>query len=394
MNENRIHYLDNLRAIAMMLGVFLHAGFAYAKPSNVIWLATDNQSSTAVDCAIWFIHLFRMGLFFLLSGYFSKLIFEKRGWSGLLWNRLIRIAVPFVLFYPVLLVAIIGVFIFAISYLENPSGIMGLVAAGEEVESTEPKKSIFTLMHLWFLYYLFFISILGALLGSKLDQTIPSLARTLRLDRLSLARSQWIVFAVLPLLFVPAVMMAGVPVPAPESFIPSVWPFLFFGGFFFSGWLIRGREHMIDMEARHIWGLVLLMVAAFVVYYASMPVVDLRILFGGQFDQSTLQYWLGILLTCYLAVGLCWLSLVLGKEFLNSRSSFMGIVSDSSYWVYLVHLPLAVYLQTLLVPLDWSIWVKLFLSTAGTLVPCLFTYLVFVRYTPLGRLLHGKRSFP
>ncbi len=70
-----------------------------------------------------------------------------------------RIAVPFVLFYPVLLVAIIGVFIFAISYLENPSGIMGLVAAGEEVESTEPKKSIFTLMHLWFLYYLFFISI-------------------------------------------------------------------------------------------------------------------------------------------------------------------------------------------------------------------------------------------
>ncbi len=49
-----------------------------------------------------------------------------------------------------------------------------------------------------------------------------------------------------------------------------VWPFLFFGGFFFSGWLIRGREHMIDMEARHIWGLVLLMVAAFVVYYASM----------------------------------------------------------------------------------------------------------------------------
>ncbi len=28
MNENRIHYLDNLRAIAMMLGVFLHAGFA------------------------------------------------------------------------------------------------------------------------------------------------------------------------------------------------------------------------------------------------------------------------------------------------------------------------------------------------------------------------------
>ncbi len=29
---HRIHYLDNLRALAMMLGVFLHAGLAYAYP--------------------------------------------------------------------------------------------------------------------------------------------------------------------------------------------------------------------------------------------------------------------------------------------------------------------------------------------------------------------------
>jgi len=31
MQDNRIHYLENLQAIAMMLGVSLHAGFAYAQ---------------------------------------------------------------------------------------------------------------------------------------------------------------------------------------------------------------------------------------------------------------------------------------------------------------------------------------------------------------------------
>lgn len=61
---DRVHYLDNLRALAMMLGVLLHAGLAYANPAQAIWIATDTTSSTAVDAGIWFIHLFRMGLFF------------------------------------------------------------------------------------------------------------------------------------------------------------------------------------------------------------------------------------------------------------------------------------------------------------------------------------------
>lgn len=60
----RVHYLDNLRAFAMMLGVLLHAGLAYANPAQSIWIATDTTSSTAVDAGIWYIHLFRMSLFF------------------------------------------------------------------------------------------------------------------------------------------------------------------------------------------------------------------------------------------------------------------------------------------------------------------------------------------
>ncbi len=60
----RIHYLDNLRALAMLLGVYLHAAFAYAHPAQTIWLATDVKSSRWIDASIWLIHLFRMSLFF------------------------------------------------------------------------------------------------------------------------------------------------------------------------------------------------------------------------------------------------------------------------------------------------------------------------------------------
>lgn len=50
----------------MLLGVFLHAALAYCEPARAIWLATDAQGSVAIDSAIWFIHLFRMSLFFFV----------------------------------------------------------------------------------------------------------------------------------------------------------------------------------------------------------------------------------------------------------------------------------------------------------------------------------------
>lgn len=178
--------------------------------------------------------------------------------------------------------------------------------------------------------------------------------------------------------------LSGVPMPAPESFMPSLWPFLFYGAFYFAGWMLRGREQFIDLNVRAAFFLTALMLLAFGGDYWAMPVLDLRILIGGRFEQSALKYWLGIILTCYLSIGLSWLSLIYGKRFLNKRSSFMSLVSDSAYWVYLVHLPLAVFLQTLLVPLDWSVWLKLGVATMGTIVPCLLSYVIFVRYTPLG----------
>ena len=397
-SESRIHYLDNLRAIAMMLGVLLHAGFAYAEPANVVWLATDIYSSRLVDGSIWFIHLFRMGLFFLLSGYFSKMLIEKRGAFGLLKNRTLRIALPFVIFYPVLFVAMTGVIIFAISYLEQPSGVMGLIAAGSQaspdVASDRPSESIFSLMHLWFLYYLFWFSLIGAAAGKRLESLLAGTWRKIFSNPLSVAKTQWMLFSLMPLTLIPSVMLSGVPMPAPESFVPSLWPFLFYGAFYFAGWMLRGREQFIVLDARAVFSLTTLMLLAFGVYYWCMPVLDLRILIGGRFEQSALKYWLGIILTCYLSVGLSWLSLVYGKQFLNKRSSLMSLVSDSAYWVYLVHLPLTVFLQTLLVPLEWSVWFKLTVATMGTLVSCLLSYLIFVRYTPLGWLLNGKRNFP
>ena len=98
--SKRVHYLDNLRALAMLLGLYLHGALAYAEPSRSIWLASNPNGSIAIDASIWWIHLFRMSVFYLLSGYFAKLVIERKGLKKFIHNRAIRVALPFILFYP------------------------------------------------------------------------------------------------------------------------------------------------------------------------------------------------------------------------------------------------------------------------------------------------------
>ncbi len=72
----------------------------------------------------------------------------------------------------------------------------------------------------------------------------------------------------------------------------------------------------------------------------------------------------------------------------------MRFVSDASYWIYLVHLPIVLLLQTIIVPWQVNVWVKFSGTVLVTFVLCMATYVVFVRYTPVGWMLNGKRKFP
>jgi glucans biosynthesis protein C len=382
---NRIHYLDNLRALAMLLGVYLHGALAYAYPAQSVWLATDPQASVTVDVSIWFIHLFRMGLFFLLSGYFAKLVIDRKGVKQFLWNRCVRIVAPFLLFYPFLLASMTVVFIFALSYLDEPRGLMGLVASAIKDSSATKKPQPLTTMHLWFLYYLIGFSTMGVLLHR---------VSFFHWDKL-LRRPRLLLFS--PMLLVPGAMYAGSPLPAPESFIPDWWPFAFYGFFFFAGWQWFGKERWIDGLLPYTWHILGISIVLFVPYYLLLPELNLNQLADEMSATRVGMTWthaLEAILAAYLSVMLTIVALLVGHRFLAKRSPILSFVSDSSYWTYLIHLPIVLFLQNLLIPVALPLWLKLAIVLAGTSIPCLATYVVFVRYTPLGWLLHGKRSFP
>jgi len=93
MAGQRYHFLDGLRGVAMLLGIVLHGGMSFL--GFPVWPAVDVKSDPVVfGWMLDVIHGFRMPLFFLVSGFFTAMMWKKRGTGGLVKQRLLRIGVP------------------------------------------------------------------------------------------------------------------------------------------------------------------------------------------------------------------------------------------------------------------------------------------------------------
>ena len=79
------------------------------------------------------------------------------------------------------------------------------------------------------------------------------------------------------------------------------------------------------------------------------------------------------------------------RALLTRENRTIRYLSDSSYWLYLVHLPIVVWLQVAVaeIPLHWSL--KLAFISVATIALALLSYDLFVRSTWLGTLLNGRR---
>ncbi len=104
----RRHDLDALRAGAMLLGIALHAALAF---TPIPWIAMNSETSPVLGPFIEVIHGFRLPLFFLMSGFFSAMLLQRRGIGGFLTHRWKRIGLPLLLGMVTIIPAMWGVII-------------------------------------------------------------------------------------------------------------------------------------------------------------------------------------------------------------------------------------------------------------------------------------------
>jgi peptidoglycan/LPS O-acetylase OafA/YrhL len=94
---NRLHWMDNLRTIVILLVVLYHAGGVYSFLFASFWIVADPATSDLVAVLLTIFDLTVMPIIFLISGYLIPVSLKnKSGWA-FLKSRFRRLIVPWII---------------------------------------------------------------------------------------------------------------------------------------------------------------------------------------------------------------------------------------------------------------------------------------------------------
>ena len=382
---DRLHGLDALRGTALLLGVVLHASMAYFPVT--IWIVPDTDNSPVASAIFFAIHLFRMTSFFLIAGLFAHMMLGRRGTPGFIRDRLIRIAGPLAAFWTPVLAAIIAGLIW-----------MAAIRNGGSIPTDGPPPppltvATFPLTHLWFLYVLLILYAAMLVLRAPFAALDRNGAWGRLLDRMTGALiGPWtpaVLAAPLALAFWLApnwIPFFGIPTPD-TGLVPNPVALTAFGSAFGLGFLLDRRRDLLSRIERlwPVFTVVALGVGAAAMIMVGGPVPKLSPVTDPELKASLAA----VMALAVFASTFAALSLAL--RFASGYSAVRRYLSDASYWVYIVHLPLVMVGQILVINLTWPWFAKLAVVIAGTMAVSLLTYELLVRHTFVGRWLNGRR---
>lgn len=236
-----------------------------------------------------------------------------------------------------------------------------------------------SLLHLWFLYYLLYFYLLipvGRWLGDRLAPHRDVIARWGHSPGFACALVLLTSATLWP--FGGGVVYEGFLFITPHP--PSL---IYYGTFFLLGYLLHGqRGLLVTFDRWMLWGLcaaLLLLPLSLFASASALPDADRAAHLFAVTTNAALTW---AMIYAFMGVFLRWL---------DYDSPWILYVSNSSYWVYLVHLPVISFAAWMVLPLDWHAFVKFPLIVAFTTVVCFASYHYLVQGTWIGAFLNGLR---
>lgn len=365
----------------MLLGLVLHSALTYnVTYHGDAWILKDpNTTHIFSDSLVFFIHSFRMPIFFLVAGFFGAMLFYERSPLRMIKNRISRIVFPFIVF----LFLLWPITIFAFEYTsavfsqqENPFKI-----------ALEPFTSISSFLptttsHLWFLYYLSLITGTTVILGLLLKNRKKLTKKITKIFNWIIQRPFARIIFFSGLIFMTLTFLGTSMVTASVSLIPELNTFTYFFMFYLIGWVLFKSKQHLGTFVRYDW--ICTISAIVLATIQGLTIQNSKLEPNG---NSGILILYSSFVICLFMFGITGLFIRYGSK----HSTRMRYISDSSYWVYLIHLPLTAIIPAFIWNLPISAFVKFLIVLSTTAIICFVSYHFFVRNTFIGEFLNGRK---
>lgn len=348
----RKHYIDNLRNLTILLLFPVHTFMIWNDFGSrfYIWQGENKILSTLIVLVNpWF-----MPILFVLAGMSARYALDKRTNREFMMQRINKLLIPFI---SGMIILVPFQTLYARKFFDNYDGSLldNWRYFFTHLTDFSGYDGAFTLGHLWFILFLFIISMITLIMF-----------RFVPYERVSGSVEKMPAFGVL-LLFIP------------------VWFMYYlgnFGGFsigknlalYLSGYYVLSNDSiMVKLEKNIRWLICLCVVGTIVsvsMYYKLSYYGDLWVNFIG---------WISILVL-----------LVAGKRFFNEKTSFTEYFNRASYPIYILHQSILVALAYYVVQVSDVLLVQVFCIYIGSFLLTVLAY-HFIRLMPVIRKMIGIR---
>lgn len=364
----REYFLDSIRAWLMLLGIPFHISLIY---SSHIWHINSATPSWGLTLFNDFIHSFRMQVFFVISGYFSYMLFlrypVKRWWKV----RVERVGIPMLTAIPLL----------TLPQFMMLQHVKGKTESWHTLSAYDKYNTLIweLVSHLWFLLVLVVLTTLGVWLFGVIQRRLKpgKFFTDIGMGKLTL------LFFLLGVLYAAlrrTLLIAWSPVLSDGLFNFTVMQTLFYVPFFLLGALAFISPRLKDLFITPSPACLLGSALAFCAYLLNQR-------YG---SGDGWMYETESVITMVLGLWMVNVVFSFGHRLLNFQSTRVTYFVNASLFIYLVHHPLTLFYGAWITPHIHSNLLGFLTGLVFVVGGALILYEVHLRIPLLRFLFSGK----
>ncbi|WP_313081416.1 glucans biosynthesis protein MdoC [Atlantibacter sp.] len=366
----REYFLDSIRAWLMLLGIPFHISLIY---SSHHWHVNSVAPSWWLTLFNDFIHAFRMQVFFVISGYFSYMLFLRYPRPKWWKVRVERVGIPMLTAIPLLT---LPQFIM-LQYVKGQADKWSTLSGYEKYNTLAWEL----ISHLWFLLVLVVLTTIGLIWFKNISSRIAE-GRFRGLRNITLGKLS-IIFFFLGLVYAVirrTLFIVWPPILSDGLFNFVVMQTLFYAPFFILGALAFKHQNLKQLFIMPSRGCTLGAAAAFVAYLANQR-------YG---SGDAWMYETEYVITMVLGLWMVNVVFSLGYRLLNFQSARVTYFVNASLFIYLVHHPLTLFFGAYITPHITSNTLGFFSGLVFVIGIALALYEIHLRIPLLRFLFSGK----